>query len=192
MANINKSILFNPTKRDPLDRISKESTLSKLAEQNLSISKNTLTSKKSVSSPTNQSKLNSINVDSNIQQPSRKADWKQKTPGRPKFYFDQILKASKPIKLSPFTDSTIRKLNSIWMTDMTKEQIVRKCIDSYINQNFTKEDRQALYDSVFVEMRMFRHSHPSENIYDEKGTLIKSSLDIDSETEKLLKKNWNI
>ncbi|MBC1235482.1 hypothetical protein [Listeria booriae] len=114
----------------------------------------------------------------------------KKGAGAPVRNFDRVHVASQPVKLSAILNSTSRILSEKYLTQHTRDEILRIALDYYIKVNFTKEDKRSLINDITKELALYREKNPTIPQTDEHGNIIQSTEEIEAKTMNDLKKSW--
>lgn len=112
--------------------------------------------------------------------------------GAPIKNHDQVYTTKVPLKLSAITVSLTRILSEKYMTENTRDEILRISLNEYIKHHFTKEDKEDLLNDIQKELSIFREEHPTTPSYDENGLLEKTPEDLESETMNYFINHWGI
>jgi len=114
--------------------------------------------------------------------------------GAPIQNFDRVFATTKgkPIKVSALLHATSTVLGEKFMTEMSRDEILRKALDQYIRTNLTKEDKLLLYKDVTRDLDIYRKSNPTVYERNVDGKIIKTIEEIERETDQILRKNWEI
>lgn len=112
--------------------------------------------------------------------------------GAPIRNHDQVYTTKSALKLSAITVSLTRILSEKYMAENTRDEILRIALNDYIKHHLTKEDKEDLFNDLQKELADFREKHPTTHSYDENGNLLKTSEDIEKETQLYFIKNWGI
>lgn len=176
MANINTSKLFQKSNSD------------KLKQKLESEFNNNLVETKQKQFQENINKQKKLKSNSIVKRDSRG----QVKKGAPTKYTDTIYKATKPVKVSPLNDIILRNLTGTYMTNRSRDEIMREALDEYIVSRLAVEDKQVLYDQVIKEANLFREKNPIRIEYDENGVPLNDENEVIAEFEKQLKNNWKI
>lgn len=115
-----------------------------------------------------------------------------KGAGAPIRNFDRVFVASQPLKLSALLNTTSRTLTEKYMSEYTRDELLRKALNDYIKLNMTKEDKKALLNDVLKDLEFYREKNPTLPQIDEQGNVVKTIEEIEKETESQLKKSWGI
>lgn len=115
-----------------------------------------------------------------------------KGAGAPIRNFDRVFVASQPLKLSALLNNTSRTLTEKYMSEYTRDELLRKALNDYIKLNMTKEDKKALLNDVMKDLEFYREKNPTLPQVDEQGGIIKTIEEIEKETESQIKKSWGI
>lgn len=115
-----------------------------------------------------------------------------KGAGAPIRNFDRVSVASQPLKLSALLNTTSRTLTEKYMSEYTRDELLRKALNDYIKLNMTKEDKKALLNDVLKDLEFYREKNPTLPQIDEHGNVVKTIEEIEKETESQLKKSWGI
>lgn len=115
-----------------------------------------------------------------------------KGAGAPIRNFDRSYSATQPIKLSALLNGTLRVLTEKYMTNETKDEILRKALNDYVKHNLTKEDKLDLLNDLEKDLKLFREKYPTVEEIDSEGNIIKTVREIESETTRNLKSSWGL
>lgn len=111
--------------------------------------------------------------------------------GAPITRFDKVYKTTQPIKLSILSNATLRILSEKYMAGNSKDEILRKALDSFIQSTLASEDRQALLADVEKELVLFRKKNPTEPEIDHNvGVTVRTIEAIEKQTLDDLKEKW--
>lgn len=114
--------------------------------------------------------------------------------GAPLQNFDRVYATTggKPIKVSALLHAMSTVLGEKFMTESSRDEILRKALDDYIRVSMTKEDKQALFIDVQRDLALFRQSHPTIPEFDDNGNEIRSVEQIEAETLSTIKNSWGL
>ncbi|MBO0455832.1 hypothetical protein JZO77_03645 [Enterococcus hulanensis] len=124
--------------------------------------------------------------------PKNKTKKAKRSVGAPIKNHDRSHSSMQPIKLSPILNSTSRSMVEKYETGLNKDELLRKGLDLYIKQNLTKEDKIDLLNDVTRDLDLFREKHPTIEMVDEEGEIIKTAKQIEDDTINDLRKRWGI
>lgn len=123
---------------------------------------------------------------------TRKKRVKQNKVGAPLKNHDRVYTASSAIKVSALLNSISRLMTEKYLTEYTRDEVLRKALDEYIRSTLTQEDKKALLQDIEVELALFRKKNPTVPELDENNQVIKSVDEIEKETLKTIADRWQV
>lgn len=118
-----------------------------------------------------------------------------RSAGAPIRKFDRVYATKQPLKLSPILNSTSRILVEKYLTNMSRDELLRQALNSYIKQNLSQEDKLDLFNDLIKDLELFRSSKlENETVaeVDDSGAIIRSTDEIEQETEADIIQSWGI
>lgn len=112
--------------------------------------------------------------------------------GAPKKNLDQSFAMKNSIKVSALLNSITRVLTEKYMSELSRDELLRNAINQLILKELSTEDKLDLLSDVKRDLILFRKKHPTTDKIDKDGNIIKSAEEIEEETLKYLRKAWNI
>ncbi|GFH41287.1 hypothetical protein [Pseudolactococcus insecticola] len=211
MAGLQSSFLFDTSRKNPLphdvedpEKKVKKQQPRKISDKEISkansIKRTPSTQQIAEKSPIRESEDSASKVNPVISATNNTISKKQYSStginkgvqGRPISYYDQTLKSSTPLKISALLNSILKYASSTILAGQSKNEIMMTAITRLIVQNYNMEDREQLFNFVINDLEIYRNLHPTTEVVDEAGNVIKTAEQIEKETYTNLKSDWNL
>ncbi|MGM8141471.1 hypothetical protein [Enterococcus italicus] len=127
--------------------------------------------------------------------PSALSKGTKRLVGAPVRKFDRVYAVKTPIKLSPLLNAMSRILVEKYVTNFSRDELLREALNEYIKQNLSQEDKVDLFNSVQFELNLFRNAKKENQTVpdvDDRGQIIRTVEEIEKETEEELIQGWGI
>lgn len=184
MADIKNSVLFQKKKKNPLDKIKAQNAQKRDQFKNPNIDKRKANSREG-EGPTKK-------ISSSVQKVVRTKMVKKSSKGAPDRFLDKVLKSTSSVRLSAIVNSILKLLTEKYVTNKTKDEIVREALNEYVVTHLEKDDRILLLKDLEKDLNIFRQKNPTVSLTDEYGRVIKGREEIESETLELLKEGFKL
>lgn len=115
-----------------------------------------------------------------------------KGAGAPIRRFDRVYSAKAPIKISTLLNETSKNIVDKYETGQTRDELLRKALDEYIEQNMSLEDKIELHNAVIRDLELFREKEPTVPELDKEKKVIRTVEEIEKQTSLELKSRWGI
>lgn len=193
MVDIKSSVLFQKKKNNPLDKIKAQNTYNQNQDNQYDMDGN----KKNIDINENENTENQdVDHQKHLTKTVRKVipQKKKKRPskGAPDTFLDKVFKSTSSVRLSAVVNSTLKLLTEKYMTDKSKDKILREALNVYIVTYLEKDDRILLLKDLEKDLDLFREKNPIVSLTDEDGNILKSKEAIKNETSVILKNGFKL